>query len=370
VDTRLITDWNGLMIASLARAGMVFERPDWVGTAIAAFHHVMTVQGDGDRLAHIATNGVKGGPGFADDYANMARAALQLWEVTGDAAYLDRAKAWTGTLDSHFWNNQINGYCFYSDDAAPLFIRPRMLFDNPAPSANGTMLTVLTRLALITGERPYMQRAQSLAVTFGAEANRMLHGSGSFLTGFEYLINALMIVIVGHKGHARTKDLVRAYWSKPIPNGLLVRPRHGGGRAHRLYRAGGSLFRRHHRRTASGPGVDASAAAAPATTATKDCLSPLADSGDGHGTESYDQWQGRRFQRLYCRAVFGAGPRHCRHPGNLRHQCRDAADVRPAGGPGLLRPGAGFVLAAEARHPVDRPDGRRMERSAGADGPL
>jgi uncharacterized protein YyaL (SSP411 family) len=152
----------------------------------------------------------------------MARAALQLWEVTGDAAYLDRAKAWTGTLDSHFWNNQINGYCFYSDDAAPLFIRPRMLFDNPAPSANGTMLTVLTRLALITGERPYMQRAQSLAVTFGAEANRMLHGSGSFLTGFEYLINALMIVIVGHKGHARTKDLVRAYWSKPIPNGLLV----------------------------------------------------------------------------------------------------------------------------------------------------
>jgi uncharacterized protein YyaL (SSP411 family) len=222
VDTRLITDWNGLMIASLARAGMVFERPDWVGTAIAAFHHVMTVQGDGDRLAHIATNGVKGGPGFADDYANMARAALQLWEVTGDAAYLDRAKAWTGTLDSHFWNNQINGYCFYSDDAAPLFIRPRMLFDNPAPSANGTMLTVLTRLALITGERPYMQRAQSLAVTFGAEANRMLHGSGSFLTGFEYLINALMIVIVGHKGHARTKDLVRAYWSKPIPNGLLV----------------------------------------------------------------------------------------------------------------------------------------------------
>ena len=103
--------------------------------------------GDGDRLSHI-----KGSAGFADDYADMARAALQLWEVTGDERFLDQAKAWTKVLDEHFWNSQINGYCFYADDAEQLFVRPRMLFDNPAPSANGTMLIVLTRLALLTGE--------------------------------------------------------------------------------------------------------------------------------------------------------------------------------------------------------------------------
>ena len=111
----------------------------------------------------------------------MARAALQLWEVTGDERFLDQAKAWTKVLDDHFWNNQINGYAFYADDAEQLFVRPRMLFDNPAPSANGTMLFVLTRLALLTGEADYMSRASTLAATFGNEANRMLNGSGSYL---------------------------------------------------------------------------------------------------------------------------------------------------------------------------------------------
>ena len=55
-----------------------------------------------------------------------------------------------------------------------MFVRPRMVFDNPAPGANGTMLSVLTRLALLTGEREYMSRASTLAATFGSEANRML----------------------------------------------------------------------------------------------------------------------------------------------------------------------------------------------------
>ena len=134
-DDRVLADWNGLAIAALARAGMVFEKPEWIQAAINAFDGVIKLLGDGDRLSHI-----KGSMGIADDYADMARAALQLWEVTGDERFIDQAKAWTKVLDAHFWNNQINGYCFYADDAEQLFVRPRMLFDNPAPSANGTML--------------------------------------------------------------------------------------------------------------------------------------------------------------------------------------------------------------------------------------
>ena len=75
----------------------------------------------------------------------------------------------------NFWNNQINGYNYYADNAEQLFVRPRMVFDNPTPSANGSMLTVLTRLALLTGEVDYMGRASTLGSTFGNEANRMLN---------------------------------------------------------------------------------------------------------------------------------------------------------------------------------------------------
>jgi len=217
-DDRVLADWNGLAIAAIARAGAVFEKPEWIEIATKAFDAVVKQLGGKDHtLSHL-----EGFAGIADDYANMARAALQLWEVTGDARFLEPAKAWTKVLDDHFWNSQINGYCFYADNAEQLFVRPRMVFDNPAPSVNGTMLVVLTRLALLTGGRDYMARASTLAATFGNEANRMLQGAGSYLAGFEYLINSLMIVVIGHKGNARTQELIRAYWNKPLPNGMII----------------------------------------------------------------------------------------------------------------------------------------------------
>ncbi|HEX2761420.1 MAG TPA: thioredoxin domain-containing protein [Rhizomicrobium sp.] len=221
-DARLLADWNGLAIAAIARAGMVFEKPEWVQAATAAFDYVVKTLGDGDRLAHIASGTIKGASGFADDYASMARAALQLWEATGSERFIENAKTWTKVLDTHFWNNQINGYCTTADDAEPLFVRTRMLFDNPTPSANGTMLQVHTRLALLTGQTNYMSRATTLGMTFGDEANRVTSGSGSFLIGFEYLVNSLVIVVIGHKGNAKTQDLLRAIWGKPMPNGMIM----------------------------------------------------------------------------------------------------------------------------------------------------
>ena len=216
-DERVLANWNGVAIAALARAGKVFEKPEWILAATTAFDGVIQALGDGDRLSHI-----KGSAGIGDDYADMSRAALQLWEVTGEERFIAQAKIWTKVLDEHFWNKQINGYCFYADDAEQLFVRPRMLFDNPAPSVNGTMLVVLTRLALLTGDTDYMGRASTLAVTFGNEANRVIQGSGSYFVGFEYLVNTLMIVVIGHKGHSRTQELLRAYWGKPMPNAMIV----------------------------------------------------------------------------------------------------------------------------------------------------
>ena len=217
-DDRVLANWNGLAIGALARAGQVFEIREWVQTAVKAFDAVVkTLGGDAHSLSHL-----QGSAGVADDYADMARAALALKEVTGDDRFLAQARAWTAVLDTHFWNSQINGYCFYADNQERLFVRPRMVFDNPTPSANGTMLTVLTRLAMLTGERDYMSRASTLAATFGNEANRMLNGAGSYLMGFEYLLNSLVILVIGHKGNARTQELIRAYWSKPVPNAMIV----------------------------------------------------------------------------------------------------------------------------------------------------
>ncbi len=180
VDTRVAADINGLMIAALARAGQVFERPDWVKAAAAAFDAIVKGLGDGDQLAHDSFGGVKGAPGLSDDYANMARAALQLWEITGEARFLERARAWVKVLDEKFWS-ALGGYCLTASDSEPLFIRPRPLFDNPRASANAIMMIVLTRLALITGDTAHMERASTIGNAFANEANRVLTMAAGYL---------------------------------------------------------------------------------------------------------------------------------------------------------------------------------------------
>ena len=68
----------------------------------------------------------------------MARAALVLWEVTGDKRYLERCEAWVRTLNEYFWDTQNGGYFFTANDSEPLIFRARMVFDQNAPSGQRT----------------------------------------------------------------------------------------------------------------------------------------------------------------------------------------------------------------------------------------
>jgi uncharacterized protein YyaL (SSP411 family) len=221
-DDKLMTDWNGLAIRALARAGAVFERPDWVQAAITAYDYVRKVSGEGEMLYHNYVDGKHGQKGYSNDYAEMARAALQLWEVTGESRFLDDAKTWTETLNTQFWSEERGGYNYTANDAEKLIVRTRTIADQPTPSANGNMLTVLTRLALITGDGSYAGRANAIATAFADEINRNYIGAGEMLNGLEYYINALQTVVVGPRSNSRTQELIHAVWGRVLPNNLLV----------------------------------------------------------------------------------------------------------------------------------------------------
>ena len=129
-DDKMLADANGLVIAALAQAGAVFERSDWVAEAVAAFNTVVATLGEGGKLYHSALNGVRGEHAFADDYANMARAALQLYEISGDKRFLAQAQAWVDKLDAHYWDDARGGYFFTPDDMESPVLRPRFHTDN------------------------------------------------------------------------------------------------------------------------------------------------------------------------------------------------------------------------------------------------
>ena len=93
-DDKVLADWNGLMIAALANAAAVFQRDDWLAAAVRAWRFVMDRMRDEDgRLFHSWRVGKRLHRGTLDDYANMARAGVALFEATGEARYLDEAQA-------------------------------------------------------------------------------------------------------------------------------------------------------------------------------------------------------------------------------------------------------------------------------------
>src|SRR5216684_2416984 len=144
LDDKVLADWTGLMIAALANAATVFERPDWLDYAIDAFAFVAEQMSDGEgRLFHASRAGKKRHAAVLDDYANMSRAALALCEATGDAAYLARAEAWVAIADRHYWDATGGGYFFTADDTEALIARTKTAQDSPNPSGNGLLQRAL-----------------------------------------------------------------------------------------------------------------------------------------------------------------------------------------------------------------------------------
>ena len=220
-DDKVLADWNGMMIAALARAGGVFRRADWVTAASKAFDFIVKTLGDGDRLYHSWRNGKRGYMGFADDYAHMARAAFALWETTGEKRFLERAEAWVRTLNQHFWDNQNGGYFYTADDADPLIFRSRMVFDQNASSGNGAMVGLLAQLFLVTADQSYRERCNALIQAFSGEVGRAFISMGTYMNGLDVTFAGLELVIIGQRNHAKTQELISAVMGRSLPNRTL-----------------------------------------------------------------------------------------------------------------------------------------------------
>jgi uncharacterized protein YyaL (SSP411 family) len=221
-DEKILADWNGIAIRALAMAGSAFDRPQWLAAAVTAFDTIVKLMDQDGTLFHAWANGGRGPQGFADDYVHMAEAALQLYESTGDKRFAEKAKAWVKTLDNRFWDETRGGYYLTASDAEQMIIRTRVIYDQPAPSANGAMIGLLTKLALLTGENAYGVRAHTIVQAFTAEFDRSWISAGGFLNGFECFATGMQMVVVGKPGNTATRELVRAIWGKSLPDRLLI----------------------------------------------------------------------------------------------------------------------------------------------------
>ncbi len=220
-DDKVLADWNGLMITTLAFAAAVFERPDWLAAARRAWDYVAFEMADGERLRHSARHGQVKEIEFLDDYAEMSRAALMLYEVSGEPVFLERARAWLDILDADFWDAEAGGYFYSPEGGEKLIARSKSAHDMATPSGNGTLVGVLARLYHLTAEEAYLERAGALVRAFSGEIGERFTPMPTLINNSELLHEAMQIVIVGERGEPAGEAMIRAVYSLSLPNRVL-----------------------------------------------------------------------------------------------------------------------------------------------------
>ena len=197
LDDKVLADWNGLMIAALVNAGVMLQQPQWLDLAKRAFAFIAQHMTRGDRLGHSWRDGKLLLPGLASDYAAMIRAALALHEATGAREYLAAALAWQAALDRHYAHEANGGYYLTANDAEGLVVRPDSTVDEAIPNPSGLAAQNLTRLAILSGDDIWRERADILFDGLLPIAAESMYLHASLLNALDLRLRAIEIVAVG-----------------------------------------------------------------------------------------------------------------------------------------------------------------------------
>ena len=195
-DDKGLADWNGLMIAALANVAPRFGRPEWVELAAGAFRFIAESMTREGRLGHSWREGRLVFPSLASDYAAMIGAALALHQATGEAQYLERARAWQTALETHHAAED-GGYYLTADDAEGLILRPDATADDAVTNPNALIARNLVRLATLTGDESYRARADRLFEGLMPRAAPQLYSHAGLLNALDTRLRAPEIVVVG-----------------------------------------------------------------------------------------------------------------------------------------------------------------------------
>ena len=194
-DDKVLADWNGGLIHSLTLAARRLSRPDWLDLARDAYTFVRDVMGRGDRLAHAWRDGVSVHPGLSSDLAQMARAALTLYETTREPGFLADARRWMAALDLHH-ADPAGGWYLTADDAETLIVRPASPRDEATPNPNAVAVENLLRLAVFTGDDGFTRRAEETLRNFAGIMTADIFSTASLANALDLALGLVEVVLV------------------------------------------------------------------------------------------------------------------------------------------------------------------------------
>ena len=252
-DEKVLTAWNGLMLAAFAEAAAILDEPEYLEVArknaefllremvaIEENHPVgeaptPLLRKEGSRAIRVLRTWKDGRAklnGYIEDYANLADGLIELYQVSGEAKYLEAARELADAMITEFWDAENGGFFFTSNDHEELIVRNKDFFDNATPSGNSVAADVLLKLAKLYGgldegdapegtlpngrvsARAYERFATTVLRLAASQIRRFPSGFGRTLSAIEFrLADVKEFAIVDGAG----SDVEREVWSEYRP---------------------------------------------------------------------------------------------------------------------------------------------------------
>lgn len=223
-DDKTLTDWNGLMIAALAKAGQAFDEPEYTAAARKAGDFLLSKlrRSDG-RLHKRYRNGNAGLPAHLEDYAFATWGMIDLYEATFEVRYLKAAVELNEAMLKHFWDKKNGGLFMTADDGEKLLVRSKDIYDGAIPSGNSVAALNLLRLARMTGKTDYEKKADELMKAFSGAIEKGPRNHPMLMLAVDFAVGpSYEVVIAGKAGADDTRKMLAALRKPFQPNKVVV----------------------------------------------------------------------------------------------------------------------------------------------------
>ena len=223
-DDKILTDWNGLMISAFSKAAQVFGKNIYSDYAVKAADFILLKMFDaGGRLLHRFRESDAAIFANVDDYVFFTAALLDLYETTFEVKYLKQALRLNDDLIEHFWDEERGGFFFTPGYGEKLITRQKEIYDGAIPSGNSVAMLNLLRIARITMNNSFEEKADKINRAFSRQIGKYPAGFTQFLVGLDFAIGpSYEIILTGEKNTKEAGLFLSIIEDRFIPNKIIL----------------------------------------------------------------------------------------------------------------------------------------------------
>ena len=223
-DDKVLTNWNGLMIAALSMGARILNKSEYTVIAEKSAKFILqNMMDEKGRLLHRFRDGEVAIPATAEDYAFFTHGLLELYGTTFNPSYLESAIQFTDIMIKNFWDTEANGFFLTDKTANDLPIRPKELYDGAVPSANSVSLFNLLRLSRLTGDSKWEDLANELTEAFSGTVKSQPTAFTYFLMGYDFAVSeGREVVLTGKTEDTGTRKMIETLNQHFSPNKVVL----------------------------------------------------------------------------------------------------------------------------------------------------